>query len=113
MKKANLLIVVALLFLYASSSSAQTFMICEGEKSEAGPAHCLPYDTFVSCYASNERATALCSELGATGTPKLVVMNSVGGNRCGYTNIRVLCQPAPRKPPAPTRRKQTEPSSEK
>jgi hypothetical protein len=98
MKKAYILTASTLFFLHISGSHAQTFVICEGEKSEAGPAYCHPYDTFASCYTANARATAICAEHGATGNPKLIIMDSVGGNHCGYTNIKVICQAAPRKP---------------
>lgn len=87
-------LVFALAVLSAVPASAQNFTLCEGEywESEKGN-KCTDHEVYAYCYTAKQVAQDKCSQLGASGEPKMVSMRSVPGNKCGYTNFRVACQP--------------------
>jgi hypothetical protein len=82
------------LTFFATSSVAQQFTLCKGQYFEMGKGKCEQYDVFADCGKGSEvaEATKRCRAFGASGTPNLVVMKSVGGHNCGYAMMRVTCQ---------------------
>lgn len=87
----SLLLAIAL--FSSGVASAQNFTLCEGEYIESRNNKCTPYEVYAYCYVAKQVAQDKCTQLGASGEPKLVQMRSEGGNKCGYTNYRVICQP--------------------
>lgn len=77
-----------------SAVSAQTFTVCEGERSERANVDCPgPHDAFVNCTEIDNRAAQMCKQAGASGTPNIVHLpGAKSGGRCGYALHRVTCQ---------------------
>lgn len=70
----------------APPAPTMSFVICEGQNE----ARCRPYsyDFFVGCYEVDNKISLLCE--GRTAQ-RASVRPSEGGNRCGYSWVRVTC----------------------
>lgn len=74
---------------FASFAHAQTVTVCAGEYEGA----CRPHDSYVYCYTDIKAwAISFCQQAGLTGEPKVLRLHTKGGNKCGYSLDRVICQ---------------------
>lgn len=71
------------------SLAQQVYVICFGEYE----ANCKAHDNYQYCYVDPEKvATNLCQQSGMSGKHNLVETSKYGGNKCGYSIIRVICR---------------------
>lgn len=80
------------LFLLAQASYGQQITMCQGEHADQRRNRCNAYEAFAYCGTAEAEAKRICKELGSNNDPRIVVLRSVKGNKCGYTNILVVCQ---------------------
>ena len=83
--------VFATTFLFTTATLSQTINVCQGEYSEPQNNKCLAYEAYTYCGTINAFAAEKCKALGSNKKPKIVTMRDVPGNKCGYTNFRVVC----------------------
>lgn len=80
--------------LSATMSSAGTYTICTGELVDS--AHCPPAMPHAGCPPPDGQekslAAQLCQQEGSNGTPVIVHLNTLQGQRCGYNFFQVTCQ---------------------
>lgn len=84
-------IVAALLIAGVTDSHAQEIKVCMGQYPE-NSGLCIAHDAFTPCGTIESFAKTYCQRRGASGEFDLIVMRSVGGNHCGYSNYLVVCK---------------------
>jgi hypothetical protein len=96
------LVVLALVFVLSTclASSAQTpsisptpqqsFTVCEGEYERNCPG---THEAYTYCGTINAWAQQACRDQKSFGSPRyrLIQLNSIPGNKCGYGVYKVLC----------------------
>lgn len=78
--------------LISPSLLAAEYNVCVGENAESHLNQCLAHDAFASCDELRAKASELCQASGSSAEPKIISLRSVSGGRCGYTNVKVVCQ---------------------
>ena len=73
-----------------SSTPQQSFTVCEGEYERNCPG---PHEAYTYCGTINAWAQQSCRDQKSSGSPRyrLIQLNSVSGNKCGYGMYKVLC----------------------
>jgi hypothetical protein len=79
--------------LFVTNASAQQFTLCEGEYSEPNKGSpCAKDQAYAYCGTAAAEVDRICKASGASGTPSMVVIRNIGGNKCGYAFWNVTCK---------------------
>lgn len=78
--------------MISPSLLAAEYNVCMGENIETHLNRCLPHDAFASCEELQAKAKELCQASGSSAEPTIITLRSVSGGKCGYTNVKVVCQ---------------------
>ena len=81
-----------------TSSPTRTFNVCVGGFwFPLKENKCQPHDIYVFCLTPENppyksAVTTACQKAGKSGNFTAQTLQSVAGNRCGWSNIRITCQ---------------------